>query len=133
MFISSFDRPNIRYHVLAKRGEKGQLFNYLQKNRNKGSGIVYVRTRKRSENIARWLTQQGIVSLPYHAGLSSEIRFENQNRFQENDIRIIVATIAFGMGIDKPDVRFVIHLDLPSKRGTVLPGNRTCRSRWTAS
>ena len=114
LFVSSFDRPNIRYHVLAKRGEKGQLFDYLQKNRNKGSGIVYVRTRKRSENIARWLTQQGIVSLPYHAGLPSEIRFENQNRFQENDIRIIVATIAFGMGIDKPDVRFVIHLDLPA-------------------
>ncbi len=114
VFISSFDRPNICYRVQAKRGDKQQLLDFIRKEQPEGSGIVYVRTRKRSESIASWFTQRGIDALPYHAGLPSDIRFENQKRFQENDTRVIVATIAFGMGIDKPDVRFVVHLDLPA-------------------
>ncbi len=114
VFISSFDRPNINYRVQAKQGDKQQLLAFIRKEQPEGSGIVYVRTRKRTETIASWLTQQGIAALPYHAGLPADIRFENQKRFQENDTRVIVATIAFGMGIDKPDVRFVVHLDLPA-------------------
>jgi ATP-dependent DNA helicase RecQ len=114
VFISSFDRPNINYRVQAKQGDKQQLLAFIRKEQPEGSGIVYVRTRKRTEKIASWLTQQGIAALPYHAGLPADIRFENQKRFQENDTRVIVATIAFGMGIDKPDVRFVVHLDLPA-------------------
>ncbi len=114
VFISSFDRPNISYRVQAKQGDKQQLLAFIRREHPESSGIVYVRTRKRTELIASWLTQQGIEALPYHAGLPADIRFENQKRFQENDTRVIVATIAFGMGIDKPDVRFVVHLDLPA-------------------
>jgi ATP-dependent DNA helicase RecQ len=114
VFISSFDRPNISYRVQAKRGDKQQLLAFIRKEQPRGAGIVYVRTRKRTEMIASWLTSKGIAALPYHAGLSAETRFENQRRFQENDTQVIVATIAFGMGIDKPDVRFVAHLDLPA-------------------
>ena len=114
VFISSFDRPNITYRVEAKRGDKRQLLKFIRNEKPEGSGIVYVRTRKRAEKIASWLTQQGISALPYHAGLSAEIRYENQKQFQENNTRVIAATIAFGMGIDKPDVRFVVHLDLPA-------------------
>ena len=114
VFISSFDRPNISYRVQAKRGDKQQLLAFIRREQPRGSGIVYVRTRKRTELIASWLTRHGIAALPYHAGLSADTRFENQKRFQENDTRVIVATIAFGMGIDKPDVRFVAHLDLPA-------------------
>ena len=114
VFISSFDRPNISYRVQAKRGDKQQLLAFIRREQPRGAGIVYVRTRKRTELIASWLTRHGIAALPYHAGLSADTRFENQKRFQENDTRVIVATIAFGMGIDKPDVRFVAHLDLPA-------------------
>lgn len=114
VFISSFDRPNIRYRVQAKRKDKQQLLAFIRKAHPEDSGIVYVRTRKRAESIALWLSRQGVDALAYHAGLSSDIRFENQKRFQENHTRVIVATIAFGMGIDKPDVRFVAHLDMPA-------------------
>jgi len=114
IFISSFDRPNICYHVQIKQKDKQQLIEFIRNEHPEESGIVYVRTRKRSESISSWLAQQGIDALPYHAGLSADARFENQKRFQENDIRIMVATIAFGMGIDKPDIRFVAHLDLPA-------------------
>jgi len=114
VFISSLDRPNIRYRVQPKQGEKRQLLRFINDEHPKGSGIVYVRTRKRSESIAAWLDQEGIAALPYHAGLPAEERFKNQGRFQEEETLIIVATIAFGMGIDKPDVRFVAHLDLPA-------------------
>ncbi len=114
VFISSLDRPNIRYRVQPKRGEKRQLLRFIRDEHPQGSGIVYVRTRKRSEGIAAWLAQNGIAALPYHAGLPAEERFENQRRFQEEDTLVIVATIAFGMGIDKPEVRFVAHLDLPA-------------------
>lgn len=114
VFVSSFDRPNISYRVRAKQGDKQQLLDFIRTEWPEGSGIVYVRTRKRSESIASWLSQQGIDALAYHAGLPPDIRSGNQKRFQENDTQVIVATIAFGMGIDKPDVRFVAHLDLPA-------------------
>ena len=114
IFISSFDRPNIRYHVQVKNRDKHQLLDFIRREHANQSGIVYVRTRKRTESIASWLSQQGVGALPYHAGLPPEMRMENQKQFQESSHRIIVATIAFGMGIDKPDVRFVAHLDLPS-------------------
>ncbi len=114
IFISSFDRPNIRYHVRVKNRDKRQLLDFIRGKHANQSGIVYVRTRKRTESIASWLSQQGVDAFPYHAGLSPEVRMENQKQFQESSDRVIVATIAFGMGIDKPDVRFVAHLDLPS-------------------
>jgi ATP-dependent DNA helicase RecQ len=114
LFISSFDRPNISYRVQTKQGDKQQLLAFIRKEHPRGSGIVYVRTRKRTETIASWLAGRNIAALPYHAGLPAEVRIGNQRRFQANDTRVIVATIAFGMGIDKPDVRFVAHLDLPA-------------------
>jgi len=114
IFISSFDRPNIRYHVQVKNRDKQQLLDFIRREHPGESGIVYVRTRKRTESIASWLSQRGVDAFPYHAGLSSEVRMKNQKLFQESSNRVIVATIAFGMGIDKPDVRFVAHLDLPS-------------------
>ena len=114
MFVSSFDRPNISYRVQAKQGDKRQLLDFIRTEWPEGSGIVYVRTRKRAESVASWLSDRGIEALAYHAGLPAEIRSENQKRFQENGAQVIVATIAFGMGIDKPDVRFVAHLDLPA-------------------
>jgi len=113
-FVSSFDRPNITYHVRSKQGDKRQLLDFIRSDWPKGSGIVYVRTRKRSEAVAAWLSDRDIEALPYHAGLPPAVRSENQKRFQDSDCRVIVATIAFGMGIDKPDVRFVAHLDLPA-------------------
>lgn len=114
VFISSFDRPNIRYRVQVKQKDKQQLLRFIRQEHPEDAGIVYVRTRKRSESIASWLSEQGVDALAYHAGLPAELRMTSQKRFQENDIRVIVATIAFGMGIDKPDVRFVAHLDLPA-------------------
>ena len=112
IFISPFDRPNISYAVHAKTDPKSQLQKFLQAHRNE-AGIVYCLSRKKTENTAEWLNQQGFNALPYHAGLDPETRAENQRRFLVEDGLIIVATIAFGMGIDKPDVRFVAHLDLP--------------------
>ncbi len=114
VFISSFDRPNLFYKIQPKKREKGQLLAFLAKWPPNSAGIVYVRTRKRAENIASWLKGHGIEALAYHAGMAPDIRMENQRRFQENETRIIVATIAFGLGIDKPDVRFVVHLNLPA-------------------
>jgi ATP-dependent DNA helicase RecQ len=113
-FVSSFDRPNICYRVQAKQQDKRQLLDFIRREHPRDPGIVYVRTRKRTGGIAAWLSGQGIEALCYHAGLPAETRLENQKRFQENAVQAIVATIAFGMGIDKPDVRFVAHLDLPS-------------------
>ncbi len=115
VFIASFDRPNIRYRLQAKQRDKHQLRRFIESEHPRDSGIVYVRTRKRAEAVAAFLSSEcGIPALPYHAGLASDVRLTHQKRFQRNDARIIVATIAFGMGIDKPDVRFVAHLDLPS-------------------
>ena len=111
-FISGFDRANIRYAIRVKTTAKKQLLDFLQQRRGE-AGIVYCLSRKKVEDIAVWLTQQGYTALPYHAGLSPELRQTHQTRFLREDAVIIVATIAFGMGIDKPDVRFVAHLDLP--------------------
>jgi ATP-dependent DNA helicase RecQ len=112
VFISSFDRPNIRYTVVERDNPRRQLFDFLAGYRGT-SGIVYCLSRKKVDETAAWLGQQGIAALPYHAGLDAGTRQHNQQRFLREDGIVMVATIAFGMGIDKPDVRFVAHLDLP--------------------
>ncbi len=111
-FISSFDRPNIRYAVEAKDGGLRQLMEVIDRHRG-ASGIVYCLSRRKVEATAEALRGQGIDALPYHAGLDAEVRAEHQRRFLRDDGVVMVATIAFGMGIDKPDVRFVAHMDLP--------------------
>ena len=113
VFVDSFNRPNIFYRISQKKQAKQQLLRFLQKEHQGDSGIVYCLSRKKVEQTAQWLNEQGCPALPYHAGLSSEERKHNQHRFITGDGLIMVATIAFGMGIDKPDVRFVAHLDLP--------------------
>ncbi len=113
-FISSFDRPNIRYRVQLKKRDRHQLLQFIRDEHPAAAGIVYVRTRKRVETVARFLGEQGLEALPYHAGLDAATRRRHQKRFINADGVVIVATIAFGMGIDKPDVRFVAHLDLPA-------------------
>ncbi|MEM7195955.1 MAG: DNA helicase RecQ [Pseudomonadota bacterium] len=112
VFIESFDRPNIRYTVAPKSDSKAQLRLFLA-GMHGMSGIVYCLSRKKVEATARWLVDSGFKALPYHAGLDDQSRTEHQKRFLAEDGIVIVATIAFGMGIDKPDVRFVAHLDLP--------------------
>jgi ATP-dependent DNA helicase RecQ len=112
-FISSFDRPNIRYTIVEKKEAAAQLLRFIEREYEGEAGIVYCQTRKRVEEIAQTLSQQGINALPYHAGLDAEVRQANQDRFLREDGIVMVATIAFGMGIDKPDVRFVAHLDMP--------------------
>ncbi len=112
-FIASLDRPNICYRVELKHNEKKQLLNFLKTEHPKDSGIIYSFTRKKTEQIAEMLSQIGYTALPYHAEMSSSNRLENQRRFLREENVIIVATIAFGLGIDKPDVRFVVHLDMP--------------------
>ena len=111
-FVASFDRPNIRYAVQSKVDAKRQLLGFLADHRG-DAGIVYCLSRKRTETVAAWLNDAGFSAYAYHAGLDAETRAEHQRRFLVDDGVIIVATIAFGMGIDKPDVRFVAHLDLP--------------------
>ena len=111
-FVSSFDRPNIRYHVVQKDDARRQLLDFLQAHRG-NAGIVYCMSRRKVEETAEWLVAQGVDALPYHAGLDSRLRATHQRRFLREDGVVMVATIAFGMGIDKPDVRFVAHTDLP--------------------
>ena len=111
-FVGSFDRPNIRYRVAAKDDGRRQLLAFLESRRG-ASGIVYCLSRRKVEATAGFLAESGFDALPYHAGLDTRIRSANQRRFLQEDGVVIVATIAFGMGIDKPDVRFVAHLDLP--------------------
>ncbi len=112
-YINSFDRPNIRYTINEQANEREQLLRFIQLEHAGDAGIVYCLSRRKVEDIASWLCAKGYVALPYHAGLPDEYRQQNQQRFLHEDGIIIVATIAFGMGIDKPDVRFVAHLNLP--------------------
>ncbi|MFT3818400.1 MAG: DNA helicase RecQ [Rubrivivax sp.] len=113
LFISSFDRPNIRYTIVEKDEPKQQLLRFLRDEHEGDAGIVYCQSRKKVEELATWLSAQGVPALPYHAGLDADVRRRHQDRFLREDGLVMVATIAFGMGIDKPDVRFVAHLDLP--------------------
>jgi ATP-dependent DNA helicase RecQ len=112
-FTSSFDRPNIRYRVIQKNSPREQLLQFLENEHRGDAGIIYCLSRKRVEETAQWLTEKGWEALPYHAGLGNVIRQKHQQRFIREEGVIIVATVAFGMGIDKPNVRFVAHLDLP--------------------
>ena len=115
LYISGFDRPNIRYTIVQKESgkDKQQLLDFIRKNHVGDTGIVYCLSRKKVDAVAEWLCEKGINALPYHAGLSTEIRQRNQQQFLMQENIVIVATIAFGMGIDKPNVRYVAHLDLP--------------------
>ncbi|PZP54041.1 MAG: ATP-dependent DNA helicase RecQ, partial [Micavibrio aeruginosavorus] len=113
IFVAGFDRPNIRYDVAAKDNTRRQLLDFLGGRARNESGIIYCLSRKKVEETAEWLKQQKYDALPYHAGLDNGTRARNQKQFINNEGVIIVATIAFGMGINKPDVRFVAHLDLP--------------------
>ncbi|WP_298580646.1 DNA helicase RecQ [uncultured Luteimonas sp.] len=111
-FVSSFDRPNIRYTVVQKENAKRQLLDFLEPHRGE-SGIVYCLSRRKVEETAGFLAGHGIDAVPYHAGMDASLRIANQHRFLRGEGVVVVATIAFGMGIDKPDVRFVAHIDLP--------------------
>jgi ATP-dependent DNA helicase RecQ len=113
MFVSSFDRPNIRYRIVPKNEPKRQLLSLLRTEHPGQAGIVYCLSRDSTEKVAAFLTGNGIPAVPYHAGLDAATRADHQARFLREDGLVIVATIAFGMGIDKPDVRFVAHLDMP--------------------
>src|SRR6202034_1649667 len=113
LFVSSFDRPNIQYRIVPKNESKKQLLQLLRTEHAGDAGIVYCLSRDSTEKIAAFLTDNGIPALPYHAGLDARTRAEHQARFLREDGLVMVATIAFGMGIDKPDVRFVAHLDMP--------------------
>ena len=112
-FVSSFDRPNIRYRVALKNNARQQLQTFLETEHPDDAGIVYCLSRKKVEETAAWLKEKGWDALPYHAGLDAATRSQNQKRFLREEGIIMVATVAFGMGIDKPNVRFVAHLDLP--------------------
>jgi ATP-dependent DNA helicase RecQ len=111
--IASFDRPNIRYQVIDKQNAKGQVYDFIRREHPEGAGIIYCLSRKRTEDTANFLQSRGIDARPYHAGLPAKVRDEHQQMFLQDDLKVITATIAFGMGIDKPDVRFVAHVDLP--------------------
>ena len=117
IFVASFDRPNIRYTIVEKDDPRRQLLRFIR-DEHEGpdgvdAGIVYCQSRKKVEETAAWLNDEGVLALPYHAGLDASVRRKHQDRFLREDGIVMVATIAFGMGIDKPDVRFVAHLDLP--------------------
>ncbi|MBF4989639.1 DNA helicase RecQ [Methylophilus sp. QUAN] len=112
-FVSSFDRPNIRYHVGIKNNARQQLQAFLEREHPDDAGIIYCLSRRKVEETAAWLVEKGWSALPYHAGLPAQLREHHQRRFLREEGIIMVATIAFGMGIDKPNVRFVAHLDLP--------------------
>ena len=113
IYVNSFDRPNIRYTIDSGQNGRDRLWRFLQLHHPDGAGIVYCLSRRKVEEISAWLSSNGRVALPYHAGLNADTRRLNQQRFLREEGLIIVATIAFGMGIDKPDVRFVAHLNLP--------------------
>lgn len=112
-FLSSFDRPNIRYRIAEKKDVSNQLLRFIEREHEGEAGVVYCQSRKRVEELAQTLSQAGVPALPYHAGLPAETRQLHQDRFLREDGIVMVATIAFGMGINKPDVRFVAHVDMP--------------------
>ena len=112
-FVTSFDRPNIRYRVVEKRDPRGQLLEFIREEHAGDCGVVYTLSRQSVEEVAAMLAARGVRALPYHAGMAAEVRARHLRRFLDEDGIVMVATIAFGMGIDKPDVRFVAHLDLP--------------------
>ncbi|MFM2252139.1 MAG: hypothetical protein RJB68_476 [Pseudomonadota bacterium] len=112
-FVSSFDRPNIRYTIVEKKDSTTQLLRFIEREHEGEAGIVYCQSRKKVEDMAQTLVDAGIKALPYHAGLDTKVRQLNQDRFLREEGIVMVATIAFGMGIDKPDVRFVAHRDMP--------------------
>lgn len=112
-FVASFDRPNIRYRIVEKNNVRAQLLEFIKREHIAQSGIVYCLSRNRAEDTAAFLSKNGIYALPYHAGLSAQVRAANQQIFIKNKSAVMVATIAFGMGIDKPDIRFVAHIDMP--------------------
>ncbi len=112
-FISSFDRPNIRYQLVEKKDPTQQLLRFIEREHAGDAGIVYCQSRRKVEELAQTLSDAGLTALPYHAGLDAKLRQHHQDRFLREDGIVMVATIAFGMGIDKPDVRFVAHLDMP--------------------
>jgi ATP-dependent DNA helicase RecQ len=113
LFISSFDRPNIRYTIVEKLDARAQALRFIREQHPGEAGIVYCLSRKKVDETAAWLAAEGVAALAYHAGMDAATRAAHQERFQRDEGQVIVATIAFGMGIDKPDVRFVAHLDLP--------------------
>ncbi len=113
VFVSSFDRPNIRYTIVDKTEPRAQLLRFIREEHDGDAGIVYCLSRRKVDETASWLAAEGVRALPYHAGMDNTARADNQARFQREDGVVVVATIAFGMGIDKPDVRYVAHLDLP--------------------
>lgn len=113
LYVAGFDRPNITYDVAIKDNPRSQFLRFLKTRENDESGIIYCLSRRKVEETAKWLSDQGYNALPYHARLGNDIRARNQERFLKEEGIIMVATIAFGMGINKPDVRFVAHLDLP--------------------
>jgi ATP-dependent DNA helicase RecQ len=112
-FVSSFDRPNIRYKIVEKQEAVSQLLRFISDEHEGDCGIVYCQSRKRVEEVAERLNKEGINAMPYHAGLAADVRLANQDKFLRAEGWVMVATIAFGMGIDKPNVRFVAHLDMP--------------------
>lgn len=112
-FVCGFDRPNIQYRIQQKLNARNQLLAFLNKEQQGSAGVIYCLSRKKVEELAAWLSTKGFQALPYHAGMANEDKQQNQARFLREESIIIVATIAFGMGIDKPDVRFVVHMDMP--------------------